>query len=68
LPVEVDVLGRASSVGQPQLQRKPGLQKPPVWRIGGEPGEEAVEGDALALPREACVVARGATKKRTNRC
>jgi hypothetical protein len=45
---EVDVLGCSCSHAESQLKRECSLEHPAFWLRDGEPGEEALEGDALA--------------------
>jgi hypothetical protein len=45
---EVDVLGHSCSHAELQLKRECSLEHPASWLRDGEPGEEALEGDALA--------------------
>ena len=60
LPVEVDVLRGSCSLGEPQVERESALQQPAVGCGGGKAGEQSVEGNALAVAREARSVLAGA--------
>jgi len=45
---KVDILGCSCSHAESQLKRECSLEHPAFWLRDGEPGEEALEGDALA--------------------
>jgi hypothetical protein len=52
MPREVDVSRRACAVGEAEVEREAALQQPPSWRASREPGEQPLEGDALAVAGE----------------
>lgn len=60
MPGKVDVLGGAGAVLEPEFECEPSFEHPGVRFHGDESGQKPVEGNPLAIARDACGITWGA--------